>query len=130
LWLSVQTDLLDTQPELEIVCNAFPGLRWTTFEHHQLAPKSEAPATESPATGSQSTIKLPDTGASPGKDAPRGPAALLCSSPPGSGQAAAQGLWLIEPTDQCHARRCSEEDQAEQCLRLFGHFMEKGVIRR
>lgn len=113
LWLSVQTNLLDTQPELEIVCNASPGLRWSIFEHHQLAPNSESPASESPATV-----------------APRGPAALLCSSPADSGPAVAQGLWLIEPTDQCHARRCSEDDQAEQCLRLFGHFMEKGVIRR
>lgn len=119
LWVSIQTNLLDTQPELEIACSAPSGMGWSAFEHQQLGTEHQASVAGETATESQST------------EVDRGPAALLCSSLPTAAQrATAQGLWLIEPTDQRHARRCSEDDQAEQRVRLFGHFMEKGVIRR
>lgn len=119
LWLSIQTDLLDTQPELEVTCSAPAGRSWSTFEHQQLAADPQASATGATAIETQSI------------EGGRGPAALLCSGlPTAADRAAMQGLWLIEPTDQRHVRRCSGDDQAEQQVRLFGHFMEKGVIRR
>lgn len=119
LWVSIQTDLLDTQPELEIACIAPAGMGWSAFEHQQLGTDLQASVAEETGTESQPT------------EGGRGPAALLCSSLPSTTQhAAVQCLWLIEPTDQRHTRRCSEDDQAEQRVRLFGHFMEKGVIRR
>ncbi len=116
LWLSVQTDLLDTEPELEIVCSASGGQTWRAFEHSQLCDWDAKPKGQPAAT--------------------RGPAALLCvananaDKPQASVAEPTSGLWLIEPTDQCNTRRCSDDDQATQRLRLFGHFMEKGVIRR
>lgn len=114
LWLSVQTDLLDTSPELEVACRANSGQSWQVFEHHQLDNSDVASKNDS-ATD-------------------RGPAALLCgpkADPANAASAeATSGLWLIEPSDQCNTRRCTKDDQATQRLRLFGHFMEKGVIRR
>jgi hypothetical protein len=78
-------------------------------------------------------------------DAPhRGPAALVCQLQTAAGQTYS-GLWLIEPTDQRHASlnveqpletpdNGNEQSQtaSSQVARicLFGHFMEKGVIRR
>ncbi len=130
LWLSIQTDLLDTQPELEIACTAPPGLSWSTFEHRQLIPTTASPAPGVPAPEVSAAAKAMATESSESADSQRGPAALLCSAAAGADRAAVQGLWLIEPTDQRHARRCSADEQAEQRVRLFGHFMEKGVIRR
>lgn len=40
------------------------------------------------------------------------------------------GVWLVEPSDQRHADLLSSPAEPEQRLELFGHFMEKGVIRR
>ena len=114
LWLSVQTDLLDTEPELEIACRAINRQSWRVFEHHQLDGFSSTSPKEPTAT--------------------RGPAALLCGpiadNDNVSSAEAASGLWLIEPSDQCNTRRITQDDQATQRLRLFGHFMEKGVMRR
>ena len=129
LWLSVQTDLLDTEPELEIACRARDGQGWRVFEHQQLD-DSEVTSKNDPTLV-------------------RGPAALLCGHTAGETQVSRIeksrieksrieksnaellcGLWLIEPSDQCNTRRCTQDDQATQRLRLFGHFMEKGVIRR
>ncbi|MCA9158631.1 MAG: hypothetical protein KDA72_09905 [Planctomycetales bacterium] len=113
LWLSVQTDLLDTEPELEIACSARSGQHWQVFEHRQLSEPDSASQKDSAAVA-------------------RGPAALLCSplAENANVDSAHSGLWLIEPSDQCNTRRCTKDDQTTQRLRLFGHFMEKGVIRR
>lgn len=139
LWLSVQTSLLDTQPEIEIACVAPAGERWSTFSHQQLMASCGA-STETVQDADRPAATTIDRSAAvePLRDAARGPAALLGSSNnhaahvggQDAAQVAAQCLWLIEPSDQCHARRCTEDDQAEQRVRLFGHFMEKGVIRR
>jgi hypothetical protein len=122
LWLSVQTNLLDTQPMLEVASRSLGKSAWQVFSHQQL---------------SDSTL-ADDT-------APhRGPAALVCRLATPEGHRLS-GLWLIEPTDQRHSSLCVEQpletqdngdgkNQAasSQVVRicLFGHFMEKGVIRR
>lgn len=109
LWLSVQTNLLDTEPELEIACSASSGQSWQVFEHPQLI---EADSEVAQA------------------DQQRGPAALLCGPATNPAAESTSGLWLIEPTDQCHASLNATDDQATQRVHLFRHFMEKGVIRR
>jgi hypothetical protein len=121
LWLSVQTNLLNTQPMLEIVSRSLGKSAWQVWNHPQLSDNALA------------------------DDAPhRGPAALVCQLQTAAGQTFS-GLWLIEPTDQRHASlhveqpleaqdNGNEQTQAtsSQVARicLFGHFMEKGVIRR
>ena len=61
----------------------------------------------------------------------RGPAALVCETT-SADQAndILTGVWLIAPGDQRHSRLQTNDSQSTQCVRLFGHFMEKGVIRR
>ncbi len=61
---------------------------------------------------------LCSTGASNGSHV----AALVSRSNQGS------AVWLIEPSDQMHANL--NADGATPSIGLFGHFMEKGVIRR
>ncbi len=116
LWLSVQTDLLDTEPELEIACRASIGQGWRVFEHQQICDSNLDSQKDS-----ASAVTC-------------GPAALLCGPIADNAKTstveATSGLWLIEPTDQCNTRRSTEDDQTTQRIRLFGHFMEKGVIRR
>src|SRR5690606_23390891 len=61
LWLSVQTELLDTQPELEITCSAPDGVRWSSFEHQQLVADDQELATAAPvavptAKGSSASV--------------------------------------------------------------------------
>ncbi len=107
LWLSVQTDLLDSQPELEVTSVAAGSQAWRVLAHSDLS--------DEPLAG--------------GDPRDLGPAAMICHSETGSGDRTS-GLWLIEPSDQCHARLCSPPNSAALSVRLFGHFMEKGVIRR
>ncbi len=40
------------------------------------------------------------------------------------------GLWLIEPSDQCHVSPVESGDTSSATVAIFDHFMEKGVIRR
>ncbi len=105
LWLSVQTDLLDTQPELEVISQA-GSQSWQLLSHDELSDEPLA-----------------------GDSAVRGPAAMVCRGLGSSGEPKS-GLWLIEPSDQCHARVMSPTADASLHVRMFGHFMEKGVIRR
>lgn len=103
LWLSIQTDLLDAHPELEVTCRA---------------PHAENvwQALELPAGAEPAAATFREENACP--------AALLCR-----GQLSS-ALWMIEPTDQRQAHLKHSAHSAECQLRLFGHFMEKGVIRR
>ncbi len=103
LWLSVQTDLLEVEPELEISCLALDRFDWETYSHAELTGERES-ASEA-----------------------FGPAAIVSGA---NQKTEGTGVWLIEPTDQRHARVVSALSDAEMRVRLFGHFMEKGVIRR
>ncbi len=100
LWVSTQTSLLAAKPQLEIASGGAGEWSWEIWEHARFG--GEAPSDERPA----------------------GPAALISK--------AADGLvvWLVEPSDQRHVVLETSPDQATQRVRLFGHFMEKGVIRR
>lgn len=103
LWVSVQTNLLDVEPELQISCLALDKCDWQMLSHADL-------------TG-QRTLE----------DASHGPAAIVTTA---SSHAGATGVWLIEESDQRHARIVSQPSDVEMRVRLLGHFMEKGVIRR
>ncbi|QDV25008.1 hypothetical protein [Aureliella helgolandensis] len=100
LWMSVQTGLLDASPVLAVSSKSLSSGQWEVYQHRTLSGDC-----------------LPDA-------APRGPAAMVCRSD------VATAVWLVEPTDQVHVQLQSPLDANQQTLRVFGHFMEKGVIRR
>lgn len=102
MWASVQTDDLDSEPVLVLSSCAAEGEYWDVLSHADL--------TGQPAESGAAT--------------PRGPAALISRSRDST------ALWLIEPSDQRHAEMLSSPSEAQQRIELFGHFMEKGVIRR
>ncbi len=110
LWLSIQTDFLDVQPVLEIACRAPHPNRWVRHEHSALMSESVAHRSQ----------------------AGRGPAAFECKLKIGAGQykTGATGLWLLEPSDQGNVNVVSSSNDPETRIQLFGHFMEKGVLRR
>ena len=104
LWLSVQTDDLDSSPVLAIASD-LKSEGWTGYNNTQLLNEADEP-----------------TQTSGPNDEP--PAALVSNSNEIS------ALWLIEPTDQQHVQ-CEETGKPTlKQIRLFDHFMEKGVIRR
>lgn len=98
LWLSIQTNLLDSSPELELSSDGGDG-SWQVFRHAELTECTSSERSESPAA-----LVLDDGNAS--------------------------FVWLIEPTDQRHVECLTEAKESVQRVKLFDHFMEKGVIRR
>ncbi|MCA9133322.1 MAG: hypothetical protein KDA45_09215 [Planctomycetales bacterium] len=106
LWLSVHTALLDTEPAMEVSCSGPAEQRWRCFDHAALSGRG---------AGEESLQATPPVSQ---------PAALVCQS------AESSALWLIEPSDQRHAQLLSEASCGPPRIRLFGHFLEKGVIRR
>lgn len=101
VWLSVQTQLLDSHPTLTVRSHADEA-EWSVLN----------------IEGQLSTD--------------RAPAALTCDN------AAASIALFVHPSDRVQAELITRsETRAESCqlgsaccLRLFGNFMEKGVIRR
>ncbi len=106
LWLSVQTDLLHSQPELEVTSQALGLQPWRLLSHEELC--------DAPVIGARCS---------------RGPAAMVCTGNDCTGESG-YGVWLIEPSDQSHVRVTSHSTDTALSVRMFGHFMEKGVIRR
>lgn len=106
LWLSVSTAWLETHPELKVVCHGLDAGQWHVLNHDQLSHEPQ-----------------------PAAAASCGPAALLTERQADQGHPSS-GLWLIEPSDQCQVALCPGTDGGSQAVRLFGQFMEKGVIRR
>jgi hypothetical protein len=102
LWVSIQTDLLDSSPELEICSHGGDG-SWEIHNHAELLIDS-------------STAKADSRSDSP--------AALVLT------ESNASYVWLIEPTDQRHVELLTSSSDCIQRIKLFDHFMEKGVIRR
>lgn len=100
LWLSVQTDNLDSEPILVVHCETPEGEPWETLDHASLMGDKVAGEPNS------------------------GPAAIVGRT------SSHTGIWLIEPTDQHQAAVLSSPFEPQQRLELFGQFMEKGVIRR
>lgn len=93
LWLSVQTQLLDSHPTLE-VSNEVSAARWS-------------------ATDTEGKPARRDT-----------LAALACRT------AASSIAIFVHPSDRSQAELLRPTDATSSRVRLFGNFMEKGVIRR
>lgn len=105
LWISIQTTLLDAQPQLEVSCVAGDGVKWEVWEASRLTELlSEA-------------VKID-------MEVHEGPAVIVARDQTSC------GIWLIEPTDRRHVEMVEPASPAELSVSLFGHFMEKGVIRR
>lgn len=100
LWLSVQTDDLESEPTLKVGSHSPTGQYWDILDHGKVL------------------------GDSKDINADSSPAALVCIADKQT------GVWLIEFGDQRHADLLSSPGESEQRIELFGHFMEKGVIRR
>ncbi|MGN6543518.1 MAG: hypothetical protein ACTHK7_00600 [Aureliella sp.] len=92
VWLSVQTQLLDSHPTLTVRSQAGQA-QWSALDN-QGRPLAE-----------------------------HSPAALVCEN------AAASVVLFVHPSDRVQAELISQSGSACD-LRLFGNFMEKGVIRR
>lgn len=101
-WFSVQTDDLDSEPVLSVSCRSADASYWETMSHQEVIADSSGES----LAGSTS------------------PAAIVCQNSEES------GIWLIDHGDQQHCELLSSPAEAEQRIELFGHFMEKGVIRR
>ncbi|GAB5406616.1 MAG: hypothetical protein Aurels2KO_48470 [Aureliella sp.] len=101
LWLGVQTGLLDSRPELHVTCCS-EGDRWDKLMHSDLADGSN----------------LVDDGINDSL------AGYVCR------RSDSVGLWLIEPSDQCHVSPVHTDSSGSAAVAIFDHFMEKGVIRR
>lgn len=101
LWLSVQTDDLDSSPVLDIASD-LKNTEWKQLSHQALVESSDE------------------------QDSAAAPAALFTSG----GKETPSILWLIEPTDQRHIALQQAAGPSSRKIRLFDHFMEKGVIRR
>ena len=93
LWLSVQTQLLDSHPTLE-VRSEVAGARWSATDSDGRPAASDALA------------------------------ALSCRA-----SSVAVAIF-IHPSDRCQAELLSATEATSSRVRLFGNFMEKGVIRR
>ncbi|MEZ6134424.1 MAG: hypothetical protein R3C53_05885 [Pirellulaceae bacterium] len=106
LWASIQTQRLDTSPELELRSDGGNG-NWSILKHCELTESSDGSSPEVAAPAAAWVLEHQDNLGRP------------CT-----------GIWLIEPTDQRHAHPLSRQDERLQRVRLFDHFMEKGVIRR
>lgn len=108
LWISIQTDHLDTTPWLEL-SSELAGANWQSLRHDELmTSKSGLPEPESIQPGEAQVAAL-----------------AACPS-----NAPSTCVWLIEPRDQVQFQLTSDLNASEQHAKLFGAFMEKGVIRR
>ncbi len=113
LWISIQTNFLDTEPLLEVSCLSPDAQPWEMYSHQNLTVQDHSGSADvaSPATSPAAVH----------------PAAMVCNAKPGTN---CTGLWMIEATDQENSQLSSAPVAAELRVKLFGHFMEKGVIRR
>ena len=93
IWLSVQTQLLDSHPTLEV--------------------RNQLLSAQLSAIDSRGEPAARDSLAALFYEADAGRVAIL-----------------IHPSDQCQAELVSSPDALSSGVRLFGNFMEKGVIRR
>ncbi|MCA9129834.1 MAG: hypothetical protein KDB22_22260 [Planctomycetales bacterium] len=101
LWISIQTGLLDATPTMDVCCQSLDKSAWQSF--------SQSVLTSAAFSSEASALEI-------------GPAALT------SQFGDMMGLWMIAPSDQPHSRL--QLVDAQPRIRLFGQFMEKGVIRR
>ncbi|MBX3421409.1 MAG: hypothetical protein KF752_07615 [Pirellulaceae bacterium] len=100
VWISIQTQLLDSSPSVEIVSQSSAG--WKRWTHGELAAQSG----DDEQLDSNSTAVLSST------------------------DSQATWLWMIEPRDQVQVHWVSSPQESSQRGNLFGAFLEKGVIRR
>jgi hypothetical protein len=101
VWISVQTNLLDSNPIFELSTTSPAGGVWERWQCDQITDEiSQEP--RSTAT----------------------PMALACR---GTDQA---NVWLFEPFDQRQLQFKSQPSDSIQRVDFLGHFLEKGVIRR
>ena len=101
VWISIQTRLLDTAPKINMT--SFGGVAWQGWTHDQLSPD---------------TTELFDNLSGEAR-------AALCW-----GSTTEQYLWLLDPRDCGQIAWQSSITDQTQSAKLFGSFLEKGVIRR
>jgi hypothetical protein len=104
-WISIQTDLLDTHPRLDV------GFDIRAMDRIDALPGDQP-------------IAIEDFAESASKGLPVG-ALGICEGPTGPVHA----IVLVHPLDQSDCRWEGSKD-GHLTLDLFGHFLEKGVIRR
>ena len=102
LWVSIQTSYLDTAPSL-VLTSDLPGNHRRILTHGDLV-----------------------TGDDPGSTPASGTGGIIAEAG-SSGPACA---WFIEPRDLSQFHLLSNPDAPRQQGKLFGAFLEKGVIRR
>ena len=113
LWVSVQTYLLDSHPSVSVRC----ALDSTTVTNYLADEMDELTVEKS---GSQTVSDNTRHIASPHR-------AVI------SGQSSEKNLyvaWFNHPRDQFDTTWSKQSDEHNEDAQLFGHFMEKGVIRR
>jgi len=100
IWISLQTQLLDSHPSLELR-SVGPGVwsSWTDSELNMGEANDHRPSSDCQA-------------------------ALLSTADSTS------LLWLIDPSDQQQVHWMGSNSKSELRAQLFGDFLEKGVIRR
>lgn len=111
LWLSVQTDDLNSQPVLELFSQPTTTCDWTLITAQEMTNDLDFECCKNTGISNASSLEL---------------AAILGATSENDCHVA----WLIEPTDQQHVTLKSEPADNRQRISLFDHFMEKGVIRR
>jgi hypothetical protein len=103
LWVSVQTYLLDSQPAVHVACGLEPSsLRWRNPDLQAVTVHREGIADSQPI-------------------------AMVTGR---SIDQAWEVAWMLHPRDQQDTRWSGGHSPAACSAQLFGHFMEKGVIRR
>ncbi|MCA9193121.1 MAG: hypothetical protein KDB03_15205 [Planctomycetales bacterium] len=104
LWVSLQTNLLDSNPQVQLSCRS-PQADWQSISLSELLPKEYANE--------------------------RKPGAFVYHSTevPSANSTEYTLLWLLAPSDVALAQ-LPENSTNGPVVQLFGQFMEKGVIRR
>lgn len=105
LWISIQTSLLDCHPTLELTSEV-AGSTWEVFQDSDL-------------------MMITKKGGQPLKSSqPTSPAAIMAKTDLGT------VVLLVYRSDQSQVEYQEVKRKSVRSIRLFGQFMEKGVIRR
>ncbi len=109
LWVSIQTQLFDSAPEIEVSFRS--AASWHQWTHDNLCYHADDQYQERPERGFESAQA--DV-----------PAAMVTKA------ADSTLFWLIDPRDQGSIGWSGNLSAQRQTARLFGDFLERGVIRR
>jgi hypothetical protein len=101
VWISIQTDLLDTSPSLFL--SSYGQSNWQGWTHEQLLPDSDEPFDNMPSANRSAACWYSEN---------------------------SSYLWLVDPRDRGQVEWLNSTTENLQRIKLFGSFLEKGVIRR